>query len=330
MTENYWLSRRPKYTVEQIFRIGFEFVLEGRSEASFKPLELAAAGGHAEALWLMKHYETYPDNLVHNLFDRSSFSKHNSPRAMKYQLWFPGRLELDAEQRQLLGQLAEEGEAMCQHLLAEIHDDAREFKLAVAWYSKAAAQNFSRSVYRLAVLRGSMVLGSIYDKKESQRLLILAVKLAYPAALRDIQEAICKLDDSSVNFAINVVRYEARIRINDIVSSSTFLKTKLDEDRFDLNKTESRDAAVRLYYALGYEFDDYEKYHVLLRGSINDVVVPTVTVYQQITSKARRAVVQTILVLRSLRVCRDIAILIAKLVYNSRSEEDWYVDTPQK
>lgn len=77
-------------------------------------------------------------------------------------------------------------------------------------------------------------------------------------------------------------------------------------------------------YSVGREFADYEKYYPLVGKKVLAASETPRRVYQNMTSKARQAVVHSMLSLKSLGVCRDVAILIAKLVYTSREEEPWY------
>lgn len=53
ITDDYWHSRRPRFTVDEAFRIGMYFLLEVSTHCSIRPFELAANMGHQEAVFII-------------------------------------------------------------------------------------------------------------------------------------------------------------------------------------------------------------------------------------------------------------------------------------
>lgn len=326
---DYWLSRQPKYTVEETFRIGLHYFLDEYFYQALGPLRLAASRGHEEAAWLVARIKipsSSSDNIGRGAPIRSiSFIGDDTARSDRYLWWFASRSGSIGEEYPSILKCAEAGDAICQHIIAERYDDVEDFKSAAVWYSKSAKQDFGRSAYQLSILLKMDMTELPADKQESKRLLLQAVKLNYQPAIRELYSLLQQTPDTSVEFSINAATLDARACIMDSWRSLSGLEKKLDVAKLNFNNSESRNDAIRMYYAVGQEFDGYNYYHMRLEGTIGeDVSVPTAKLYRRMSSKARRIAIQTIITLRRLGMVKDIAILIAKLVYQSRVESVWY------
>lgn len=328
---DYWLSRRPKYTVEETFGIGLDYVLDDGFYQALGPLKLAASRGHEEAAWLIGQFDipsSSIDNIDRNAPIRSMcFIGDDTPRSDRYLWWFASRSgSIDVEYPSILS-CAEAGDAICQHIIGERYEDEVDYDSSAIWYAKAASQNFARSAHRLSLLFKIGVTERGADKQESKRFLHQAANLNYAPAIRELYSDLDQTGDTSVEISINAAVLDARAYIMDSWGSLSPLKKKLDTAKLNFNNPETRNDAIRLYYMVGREFEGYDYYHMRLEGTIGgDVSVPTAKFYRQMTSKTRQASVQTILALRSIGICRDVAVLIAKLVYASRMDAEWYVD----
>lgn len=319
MTENYWLSRRSKYDLEETFRIALHYVLKLKPYEAFKCLRLAAAQGHEEAIFLNKHFETYgatpaygnPNNTVMT-FSRHSFERNDDPRALKYALWFMEPYERNST---LLWRLAEDGEAMAQYMVAQHTKWLNDIDGAIRWHRKAAEQNFAPSIYKLSRLSRN---GKV-DTAQSDALLFRAAQLGYGDAVSLLGDNFRWNEFTAVSPVMRT-RFQARLIMIRTLQHAAILANIVKFRDSRLPKE-----GIGKVFAIGQEFDDYIKYYPELNDKMSSAVQPSVKIYQQMTSSSRHANVQTILIMRKLGVCRDVAILIAKLVYASRAESDWYV-----
>lgn len=315
--DDYWLSRRPKYDVGEIFRIALHYVLKLKPYEAFKCLRLAAAQGHEEAIFLNRHFETYgatpAPGVGINLyvFYRTTFERNPDPRALKYAMWFMEPYERNGT---LLWMLADEGEAMAQYMLARRCKRLKDIDGAIRWHRKAAEQNFAPSAYKLSRL--SRI--SKCDTSESNALLLRAAQLGHERAML----VLCgPLQPPS--------KLRIRVEVRLILSTNSTIVGIL-EGIVKYANARLKKEGIGKVFVIGQEFDDYIKYYPELSDKMSTVVQSSVKIYQQMTSRVRQVAVQAILILRSLGVCRDVAVLIAKLVYASRSGEDWYIDVDQK
>lgn len=290
MTDNYWLSRHPKYNLEETFNIAWYYVLNGGFCEALPSLRLASQQGHEEATFLLKHIET--SGLV-----RTSFIKNPDPRAVKYVFWFS---QANARQESFISEMAHGGDAMCQYMAAQFCKRADDRKGAIEWHRKAAEQNFAPSIYKLSRLL--RVSGK--DTAESDAWLLKAAKLSYPLAMGTIMDPF--LWRGQVKLPVELrIRFQAQLVMYG--KRRELITGKNHETLF----------------IVGQEFDDYEKYYPLVNENISIVVGATIEMYRQMTSKARRSSFHTILTLRQIGVCRDIAIMIGKLVYATRAQREW-------
>lgn len=78
-------------------------------------------------------------------------------------------------------------------------------------------------------------------------------------------------------------------------------------------------------FVAGRTFEALRKYYCRdNKTSYEPFVDRAIEMYCQVTSRAREATIQTLLILKELGVMKDIRLLIAKLVYASRVEVEWY------
>lgn len=299
MTDNYWLSRRPKYNLEETFRIAWYYVLNDGFCEALPSLRLASQQDHEEATFLLKHIETSglasPIRKVDHNYTRMSFIKNPDLRAVKYALWFT---RASARQESLVLEMAQNGDAMCQYMTAQFCKRRNDRKGAIQWHRKAAEQNFSPSIYKLSRLLKT-------DSVESDAWLLQGANLRDPLAMETIMDPFLwrgqtKLPvDLRIRFHVQLAMYGKRSEL--IVFSKSHATS----------------------FIVGQEFDDYEKYYPLVNEKISILAEAMIDSYRQMTSKARRGSLHTILTLRQIGVCRDIAIMIGKFVYTTRAQREW-------
>lgn len=290
-----------------------------------KPLELAAAQGHQEAIFLKRHFGIYtatpaPRNhgITISMHFQDTFGRNEDPRAIKYALLFSYPENRDIN---LLLQLAEAGNAILQYMIGQHYDLSGNVNEAVYWHRKAAEQDFAPSVYALwCLLRAQKVPGM-----QCTPFLLRAAELGYRAAISTSrhQLQLNYLGDISLE---TMIRLETRIITiepwRDDISKLT--------DMVKYANARLRKDGIGKVFVIGQLLDEWYTYHPDVGNKTLVALQPAVGIYRRMTSRVRHATMQTILVLRSLGVCRDIAILISKLVYASRAETSWYTSNLQK
>ncbi len=323
MKPNYWLSRRPKYNMEEIFRIAQHYILNTKFHESLTSLRLAAALGHEEARFLNMHFEMYGasrnrENHMPILdFAHQSFSKNEHPRAIKYAWWF-----CDDRNETVILSMAEGGCALSQHMMGQLCKTRQDYGGATAWFSRAADQNLTWAIYELSrVLRRFPNSSARHDTVESDALLLKAADLSYSRAIDRLLDPFGWHGEMGLS---EVVRDTLQARLN--VSRQTAKSLVLKHMLCVIENFPGRENRIMRSFAVGREIADCDKYHPSFNNDFLTIIGPVVTIYRQMTSKARQAAVQTVLALRVLGVVKDVAVLIAKVVYASRSEMVWYND----
>lgn len=193
MTDEYWLSRRPKYDLEQLFRIGLFYLLDGQGITALKPLRLAAAQHHEEAAFLVKHLEVL---ATHNINDhnndavaeyyQTSFMNSIDPRAFKYRVWFAITRQFSWDSS-ILDNLTVESlaEPIIQYSIAyyEYRNNHVDDTTAVLWHRQAAAQGFAPSMYELATILDRRKNRSPSVDEEIAAMFVRSAELGYKRAI---------------------------------------------------------------------------------------------------------------------------------------------------
>ena len=343
MTENYWLSRRPKYSDDEIFKIGMNYILARNLTTSRLCLELAAKKNHLEAQFLLDCIKQFDAVIrpeigmdIHEVnYDRGSiFVDIHDPRAAKYSLWFSSWDNLRPELIDYIKESLDEDEPMMLHAYAAINQMLGNNEIAFEYFSKAAAKDFAPSMHNLSKSIFWMQRIDFADCEiEAAALLLGAVNLGYYRSIDDLLD-ICS---TGHNYAQS---WRDKFQFTYLETCQLQVKSCLLDDREAMQKVLSvvktynarpdtstyiGQEAAMIYFVYGKEFDDHEKYHADLRVEFAEIVDRTVPVYRQMTTRARQASVVAMLVLKALGVVRDIRTLIAKLIYSSRAEVCWYV-----
>lgn len=335
----YWLSRQPKYTAEETFRIGFHYVLRSEITESLKCLQLAADQGHDEAIFLLIHFKTHGSGYASRHIDakrrrflKMSFDDNPHPRAFKYSVWFsPIRSSFNISQYGLLAGLVDTEEPLIQYVIAKAHEKLQDWETAIEWHRKAAARDFPHSMYRLSILlnKGKKSMGEYTE--ESGRLLLRAIQLGHSLATTDVI-GMATGRRHRPNVWMNWLITFDKLEVTKLDARQSMLKTfrhgwtmlnELKDPRTLITFAE-RDEEIVLHFVIGQEYDEYDTYYPDVQNAVEQLIRPIVGLYRQMTSRARQVAVYTIMALRSLGVVKDIAILIAKLVYQSRVEVVWY------
>ena len=331
VNDDYWLSRRPKYTPEQLFRIGQDYLLNCKLGEAARIFKLPALSSNPEAVWLVKHLKKYSANrgsirdyASESSWARSSFDKDDNPRALKYRFWYRHHAGVPISQLDILTKLAETGDAMCQYILADDYLPYTDHLLAASYLRKAAAQDFSRAIYKHAMIVSG---GPIVDQKaiaEAGALLMRAAGLGCRDARIALQVAATnrqrEFESALLEAVLAITGYTIVGRPTYLTEVMAYNLAKLESDQTSTERLKS----VNELFRLGSVFDDYRLYADPVALCIRDNVDRTVASYRQTTSTARRSAIWTILLLKSIGVCRDIAIMIARLVYATKADAIWY------
>ena len=340
--DDYWLSRRPKYSDDEIFRIGMNYILARNLITSRLCLELATKNNHPEAQFVLNCIKQFDAVIrpdlgmdIHEInYDRGSiFGDIHDPRAAKYALWFSAWDNLRPEFIEYIKETLDD-EPMMLHAYAEINQMIGNNEISLEYFSKAAAKRFAPAMHSLSKSIFWVKLTDFADcETEAAVLLRRAVNLGYDRAISDVLD-ICS---TSHNYARS---WKDKFQFTYLETCQLQAKSCLLDDPETMRKVVSvvktynarpdtstyiGQEAVMIYFVYGREFDDHEKYHANLRVEFSEVIERTVPVYRQMTTKARQGGIHTMLVLKTLGVVKDIRIVIAKLVYDSRADVEWYV-----
>lgn len=240
-------------------------------------------------------------------------------------MWFPRsrNFAASAQRLQWIQELADQEEPIGQYLLAG-QLKKRNYKHAVELYTKAAEQNFTPAFHKLTKLFEYLPGDKVDRVKKLYR---EGCVLGNGHCLRTILDTANRyeIDAESANGLVKGDLIQFRILQRFIMSGFRQDVEKLISILRGLNHKDSRLAALGEVYLAGRVFDSYrECYPKLDNKKIRRLGLEYAIIYRQMIGKARRAAVYTILAMRAIRVCRDVAVLISKLVYKSRVEAVWY------
>lgn len=340
---DYWLSRRPKYTQEQLFRIGQDYLLNCKLGEAARIFKLPALSSNSEAVWLAKHLKKYSagrgrikDYPSESSWARSSFDKDEDPRAFKYRFWYCHRAGIPISRLDILKDLAEAGDPICQYVLSEDYLLDTDQALAMHYFKRAGEQDFSRALYKREMILSESSFIDQTAPGEAGALLIRAATLGSRDALISLQVAATnrhrEFGSALLEAVLAVTGYTIVGRLTYLTEVMAYNLAKLDSHQEDETTETPEMTADKLkclteLFRLGSVFDDYRLYGDPVALCIRDNVDRAVTIYRRIASNARQSTIWTILGLRSLGVCRDIAIMIARLVYKTRADTMWYRST---
>lgn len=327
--DDYWLSRRPKYTVEQTFQMGVQLLLVNCRKKAIHLFKEASLHGHQEAQLYYKSLPNYRRNPEDDMdlakWARDLYNNGQDPRVLRYTIWFSFD-SISAVQRLNVEQATVfKEDPMYLFIVGTSYQyPKRKPDKAIVWYRRSAGADFGPASGRLLTLL-SMSHGPKVDiQKEIETLCFRGCELGNYACFDYLKANSEKFQVDALVMLKYAIRDFLRGRVADNNLPLIFqgLRAKLE---FIDGKSVEICKALSTVFMAGQEFDDYERYFIKFKDQEHLIAQRCVAVYRQITSLARHACVHTILILRSLGVCRDIAIVIAKLVYASRSETDWYI-----
>lgn len=327
---DYWLSRRPKLTAEQVFVMGRQHLLNEDFIVAARLLKIAAELGHSEATWLDHRLSSKNvgagvttgfgsiDRWLKWVFTDNDDQQSN---ATKYRLWF-SRLDDEQEISEVFA-LARAGEVLAQFALGrycvEAGDDVVNSNL---WYTKASEQGFIGADYELVTSQISFHQGGGIHPDSIKYVLSL-----FDVANQGNHDSMKHIDTF---WRQDVIRHSLMSAgITELDATIIIARCYLETDRV-VQVTVCDQALIRLkcnaakIFMAGKTFDELLEYYPLKRDhKYNGFIGEVVGLYRQMTSNARRTVVQTILILQSLGVCRDIRTLVAKLVHATRMDVKW-------
>jgi TPR repeat protein len=312
--EDYWLSRRPRYTFEQICNIAFSYVIERRLEDAVPLLELMAAQNHEEAQWLLAFYGTLilHDGRIKFMLNRdwaeALFKVMDNPRAIKYRFIF-GFKEYPADKEGAALKLITSTDVISQYVLAKYYASKGDYETAIYWCRLAAAQNFAPANYKLVRWTN--------NKAEKLRLTMSYINSGY-IWIKGIYDLVETFED---NIPLTTLIEARSILVHNFSMCRTTFKYL---NAANLTNVSNRDITITALFIVGREFDESQKYHLSISTAIKDKLPAAIRIYRQMTGLARQAVIQTILVLRQCGLVKDIAVLIAKIVYTARQDIVWY------
>ena len=334
MSETYWLSRRPKYTNNEIFRIGLNYVLTKDLKKAQPCLELAAENGNIEAIFILKCMKSTKADVMS--YDEDVFNHSRDKRAEKYKLWFSSLFSTSPQEIINLRTNIDQEEPMMLHVLGILHQIWGDQERTIDYYRRAAAKDFAPSMYKLSqLILGSKTKRLAGSEKEAADFLLRAAQLGDDSAITDILEIIFSPYKYPKSWtALFNLKHPTPLRFQ-VASCFAGRRDKVKRERV-ISTVQAYNArpdasswigeeAIDIYFTYGREFDDHEKYHPSVDVELTESIERTVRVYRQMTSKARQASIQTMLILKALGVVRDIRIVIAKLVYSTRADIEWYV-----
>lgn len=194
MAETYWLSRKPKYNQVEIFRIAFNYVLAKNLKSAKPCLELCARNNHQEAIFLLECIESAKSNT--NAQDGDSYNDNifihiKDARAIKYKWWFSSWYSFGPRDVDRLKETLDEEEPMMLHVLGMTYEIWGKQEEAVEYYRKAAAKDFTPSMYKLSQLVfGSKTKRLAGTEKEAATFLLRAAQLGNALALKDLFDII--------------------------------------------------------------------------------------------------------------------------------------------
>jgi hypothetical protein len=256
----------------------------------------AARGNNEESGWLLDKLHNIPefgeDLKAKWRWVAEIMATEDSPRAQYYQgvaLW---QLDEDDASLNLLRQSAEAGFAPAMSYLGSVVEDEEE---KMAWFRKAAELNDPDGLYELA-----------------RHVEVGRFELLCEAAARGHAGSMYRLANTFLDrlSPVEVTTLGAR---HVIYSGNWTFAGPTIEDAKD----------VSALYAAGRELDGYDQFWDTDEHP-HESLLKCVEIYHIITRRARRAALACVLVLKSC-LCRDVARIIAKLVYDSRFDaKKWY------
>ena len=151
--DNYWLSRRPKLTAEQLFSMARQHLLSNDFRTAMNLLKYCV--DHDEATWLLELLIVNGGEKGEPIGFLSArhwleyiFRSSNHPYAVKYRLCF-SNADKPGEFEEALA-LANNGEVLAQYCLGRYYTShGVNFAKSDFWHSKAAAQDSVESGYEL-------------------------------------------------------------------------------------------------------------------------------------------------------------------------------------
>ena len=281
-----------------------------------KVLESAAARGSEESGWLLdklrskgKVHEFGRDRRAKERWVAEIIATEDSPRAQYYRGVALLGLGVRDAGVELLRQSAEAGFAPAMSRLGVAVGDEDE---KMAWFRKAAELNDPDGLCELAdrveegrfqLLCGAAARGHVYSMRR--------LASNYSDRLSPVEMA---------TFGTRFVLYtDLKNRFTSIIGDAA--------QRFDNEQASANDLAVLC--AAGRELEGYDQLWDAGRHP-HDSWMPCIEVYLTVTHRARRAALQTVVGLRELGLPRDVAVLIGRAVYATRTDaRAWWQQAAQ-
>lgn len=218
---------------------------------------------------------------------------------------------------------AEQGCDAAQCALGTRFTIEEDFKQAIYWHRQAAAQDNAYSCYVLSGMLRDGVGGLQADSVAAAKLCLRASDLGSDTATwsHDYPTE----EEAKLDYARLLARRYMRHGWDDSHEVIQIVKQSFG----DLHQGNAhKQHAIETLYGIGQELYEYDLYYEKAdKGACRKTNMRSdsaVKLYLQLSSRARKAAVQTMLIMLRLGVVKDIAKLIAKLVYASRTEAPWY------
>lgn len=342
MMEDYWLSRRPDCSTAEIFSMAQQELMNYCINPALELLAVAAHRGHLESKWLFGHLQDRQSFIVNALTTHKSgaefyFGGSDHPIAVKYRLALFDPRDIDEIEETKL--LAESGDAVAQYTMGKCYrkcpgNDSRLKE--ISWYQKAADQNFPPAISALTILLRPKDKESIKDNHEHIQKLLRAAAFGCRQAGNQLVNCLMYLTAGQRKQAceIHAISDAEMAAIEAIL----FLRAKIDVAEKVLSRLrwsfivldglDDTNEALKQIFIVGQIFDKYSQYSDRFYEELQEPSQTAMVVYRQMIGKARQASIQTILCLRFNRLTvKDIAIVIAKLVYATRMDAVWYAES---
>lgn len=329
MEEDYWRSRRHRFSAAEAFSIAMHSIYYTNLASAMVALKEAASLDHPTALAVLAMLQNIPS--VTNL---EVVRKAIDAQTLIYP-WVVGYRHRDAAKfgkyMPALKIAAETGDAASQYLygayLFEAQQDTTEL---LGWYHKAAAQGFADAFERIS--QTCRLPNGDIDPIGSLRLQLKAATLGSLKATRFIASQMDRhlpaawiaANITAVELAIFFAKDKLFSRGS---SAAPFFKFITDAyDGAQCTNPAFANTCLDTLFIVGREFNDYERCYLRLDDESHALVQPLVRLYLKISARVRQIALQSIIILRdNRRINRDIAVMIAKIVYASRLDvAAWY------
>lgn len=309
-------------TGEYMFRLGQHNLMNDNIDKAIKFLRLSSEKGHEEASWIVSLMDQTPfveseDGGGSNetwIWCHSVFEKEDSDRALCYRLWF---MDLSNEiDLKLVKYAADTGNAVGQYHYYTILSNRWELtRENFIYLEKAASQNLLMAIRDRAKCAGiNCPTDRIGDPH--MKFYLHGAELGDLTCIEMMSHAYSKICDISVENRINYVKWRCR---HSIYGGNSFQSAgELKAIRVSIaDSSEKNTDYIYNYFTVGREVDGYDEYFIRFREAEHEELQKAVEFYRRILNIVRKSALFTLWALKPV-LSKDVATIIAKLIYDSR------------